>query len=223
MAPCQVSDHHSCNPMQMRSRFTCLVILLIAATSWGRPPGAKPLVLILIGAPGSGKNTQSAFLEKELGLPVISADQLIKENPQAVASIQTIGLSAVDPRQDMIMNRLVESKLKSIDTSKGFILDGFPATKAQADFLASLNQQAHFPPPIVLQLDVPDAVAKKRLAKSSNPNDREPLLDQAIADYHREMDFIALYYPGANIKRVNGDQTPEKVSQDIRAIVTASR
>lgn len=120
------------------------------------------------------------------------------------------------------MNRLVESKLKTIDTSRGFILDGFPATKGQADFLASLNQQGHFPPPIVLQLDVPDAVAKKRLAKSSNANDQGPRLDQAIADYHREMDFIGLYYPKADIKRVNGNQTPAKVSQDIRAIVLAS-
>jgi adenylate kinase len=123
----------------------------------------------------------------------------------------------------MIMNQLVQAKLKTIDTSKGFILDGFPATKAQADFLANLNQQGHFPLPIILQLDVPDAVARKRLANSSSPEDRGPLLDQAIADYHREMGFIGLYYPKANLKQVNGNQKPVKVSQDIRAIVLANR
>jgi len=209
--------------MGMRRRPICLALLLISVFAWSAPPAPKPLVLILIGAPGSGKNTQSAFLEKEFGLPVISADQLVKDNPQAVASIQTIGMPALDPRQDLIMNRLVEAKLKTIDTSKGFILDGFPATKSQADFLADLNQQGHLPSPIVLQLDVPDDVAKKRLANSSNPDDREPRLDQAIADYHREMDFIGLYYPKANIKQVNGNQKPAKVSQDIRAIVAANR
>jgi adenylate kinase len=192
-------------------RLIYLAILLTSAIAWSTPPPSKPLVLILIGAPGSGKNTQSAFLEKEFGLPIISADQLVKDNPQAVASIQTIGMPATDPRQDMIMNQLVQAKLKTIDTNKGFILDGFPATKAQADFLANLNQHGHLPSPIVLQLDVPDGVAKKRLANSSNPDDREPLLDQAIADYHREMDFIGLY------------QKPAKVSQDIRAIVLANR
>src|SRR5438045_413581 len=208
--------------MQRCRRLTYLTILLTSAIAWGAPLAGKPLVVILIGAPGSGKNTQSAFLEKEFGLPIISADQLVKDNPQAVASIQTIGMPAIDPRQDMIMNQLVQAKLKTIDTSKGFILDGFPATKAQADFLANLNQQGNLPLPIILQLDVPDAVAKKRLASSSNPNDREPLLDQAIADYHREMNFIGLYYPKANIKQVNGNQTPAKVSQDIRAIVLAN-
>jgi adenylate kinase len=206
----------------MRRGLIYLAILLTSAIALSAPP-SKPLVLILIGAPGSGKNTQSAFLEKEFGLPIISADQLVKDNPQAVASIQTIGMPALDPRQDMIMNQLVQAKLKTIDTSKGFILDGFPATKAQADFLANLNQQEHLPSPIILQLDVPDAVAKKRLANSSNPDDREPLLDQAIADYHREMNFIGLYYSKANIKQVNGDQKPAKVSQDIRAIVLANR
>src|SRR5271163_3731545 len=172
-------------------------------------PNSKPLVLILIGAPGSGKNTQSAYLQKEYEIPVISADELVKANPDAVASIQTIGVPPIDPRQDAIMNQLVQAKLKSTDTSKGFILDGYPATKTQADFLASLMQQMQYPPPLVLQLDVPDAVAKKRLAKSTNPNDREPMLSQAIEDYHREMRFIQVYYPSVNIKQVNANQTPQ--------------
>ena len=209
--------------MQMRGRLIFLFTLFFSAMAWGTPPASKQLILILIGAPGSGKNVQSAFLAKEFGLPVISADQLVKDNPQAVASIQTIGMPAIDPRQDMIMNQLVQSRLNTIDTSKGFVLDGYPATKAQADFLANLNQQGHLPSPIILQLDVPDDIAKKRLANSSNPDDREPLLDQAIADYHGEMGFIQLYYPQANIKRVNGNQPAVKVSQDIRAIVLANR
>jgi adenylate kinase len=184
---------------------------------------STPLVFILIGAPGSGKNTQSAYLRKEYGLPVISADELVKANPDAVQSIQTIGMPPLDPRQDTIMNQLVQAKLKTIDTSKGFILDGYPAMKDQADFLAKLIQQMQYPTPLVLQLDVPDSVAKRRLAKTKNPDDREPMLSQAIQDYHREMRFIQVYYPNANIKQVNANQTPVKVSQAIKAIVDASR
>jgi adenylate kinase len=186
-------------------------------------PDPRPLVVILIGAPGSGKNTQSAVLQKEYGLPVISADALVKANPDAVASIQTIGMPRLDPRQDLIMNQLVQVKLKTVDTSKGFILDGYPATKSQADFLATLLQQMGYPAPLVLQLDVPDSVVKKRLAKSTNPDDSEPNLSQAIAGYHREMHFIQLYYPNVNIKQVNGNQTREKVYQAIKAIIDANR
>ncbi len=191
--------------------------------SLGAAPDSKPLILILIGAPGSGKNTQSAYLQKEYGIPVISADELVKANPDAVASIQTIGLPRIDPRQDQIMNQLVQAKLNSIDTSKGFILDGYPATKVQADFLASLGQQIAHPPTLVLQLDVPDGVAKKRLANSKNPDDREPNLSQAIADYHREMDFLKDYYPHVDIKQVNANQKPDKVAKAIKAIVDSSR
>jgi adenylate kinase len=200
---------------------------ILAIASWTMAlavaQSSTPLVFILIGAPGSGKNTQSAYLRKEYGLPVISADELVKANPDAVQSIQTIGMPPLDPRQDTIMNQLVQAKLKTIDTSKGFILDGYPAMKDQADFLAKLIQQMQYPTPLVLQLDVPDSVAKRRLAKTKNPDDREPMLSQAIQDYHREMRFIQVYYPNANIKQVNANQTPVKVSQAIKAIVDASR
>ena len=200
-----------------------LAALPVFALGLAAAPDSKPLILILIGAPGAGKNTQSAMLQKEYGIPVISADQLVKENPDAVASIQPIGLPPVDPRQDSIMNQLVRAKLNAIDTSKGFILDGYPATKDQADFLARLGQEITHAPTLVLQLDVPDAVAKKRLAKSPNPDDREPLLSQAIADYHREMDFIHIYYPNVTIKQVNANQKPDKVTAAIKAIINANR
>lgn len=207
----------------MRQMLTFVASLSAFVLALTAAPNSKPLILILIGAPGSGKNTQSAYLQKAYSLPVISADQLVKANPDAVASIQTIGVPPIDPRQDSIMNRLVQAKLKTIDTTKGFILDGYPATKDQADFLASLMQQTQYPSPLVLQLDVPDSVAKKRLAKSRNPDDRESMLTQAIEDYHREMGFIQVYYPNVNIKQVNANQTPEKVSQTIKAIVDANR
>jgi adenylate kinase len=207
----------------MRSSLTFLASLWAFALSVGAAPDSKPLILILIGAPGSGKNTQSAYLQKEYGLPVISADELVKANPDAVASIQTIGIAPIDPRQDLIMNQLVQAKLTAIDTSKGFILDGYPATKGQADFLANLGQQIAHPPTLVLQLDVPDSVARKRLANSKNPDDREPILSQAIADYHREMDFLKVYYPNVTIKQVNANQNRDKVAKAIKAIVEASR
>jgi adenylate kinase len=200
--------------------FVALSAFAFASTA---APNSKPLILILIGAPGSGKNTQSAYLQKAYAIPVISADELVKANPAAVASIQTIGVPAIDPRQDSIMNQLLQAKLKTIDTTKGFILDGYPATKDQADFLASLMQQTQYPAPLVLQLDVPDSVAKKRLAKSRNPDDREPMLSQAIEDYHREMRFIQVYYPHVNIKQVNANQTRQKVFQAIKALVDAKR
>jgi adenylate kinase len=207
----------------VRKKLTCYLPLLMFVLALAAAQNSTPLILILIGAPGSGKNTQSAYLKKEYGLPVVSADGLVKANPDAVASIQTIGMPALDPRQDTIMNHLVQAKLKTIDTSKGFILDGYPAMKDQADFLANLIQQMHYPSPLVLQLDVPDSVAKKRLARSKNPDDQEPMLKQAIEDYHREMRFIQFYYPNAKIKQVNANQTPVKVSQAIKTIVDTNR
>jgi adenylate kinase len=218
----QASKRKFCRMAISKRESMILVLPMLAmALALAAAPQSKPLIVILIGAPGSGKNTQSAFLQKEYGLPVVSADDLVKANPDVVASIQTIGVPRIDPRQDTIMNQLVQAKLNTIDTSKGFILDGYPATKIQADFLASLGRMLS--PPLVLQLDVPDSVVKKRLAKSKNPDDQEPILSQAIADYHREMGFIKYYYPQVNIKQVSANRSPKKVAAAIKAIVDASR
>ena len=78
--------------MRMRSRLIYSAILLTSAIACDASPASKPLVLILIGAPGSGKNVQSAFLEREFHYPSSRRNQLVKENRQAVASIQTIGV-----------------------------------------------------------------------------------------------------------------------------------
>src|SRR3954466_4799177 len=84
---------------------------------------AGPLV-VLIGPPASGKTTQAQILQKERGMAVISVEDLIAQNRQSFERFRRPEIQGVEPRLDPVLNRLVEERLRSVDRSKGVILDG---------------------------------------------------------------------------------------------------
>lgn len=95
--------------------------------------------LILLGPPGAGKGTQSVVLAKKYDLPHISTGDILRES---VKSGQPLGLKAKEYMDkgalvpDEIVTGIVVERLKDPDAKKGFILDGFPRTIAQAEDLS---------------------------------------------------------------------------------------
>lgn len=91
--------------------------------------------IILLGPPGAGKGTQSVILAKKYDLPHISTGDILRES---VKSGQALGLKAKEYMDkgglvpDEIVTGIVAERLKKSDTIKGFLLDGFPRTIAQA-------------------------------------------------------------------------------------------
>ncbi|MBO4459380.1 MAG: adenylate kinase [Clostridiales bacterium] len=94
--------------------------------------------LIILGAPGSGKGTACAVLKDTYGLAHISTGDIFRENikngtPLGQEAKTYIDAGALVP--DSVTIRMVEDRLTKDDCSKGFILDGFPRTIAQAEAL----------------------------------------------------------------------------------------
>jgi adenylate kinase len=115
--------------------------------SVGAPPGGgiletgKPLALILFGSPGSGKGTQSKYLVEWLGIPQISTGDMLREH---IRQRDAIGI-AIQERMaagslvsDELVNQLVFERINQPDAAKGFILDGYPRTPAQAEEMMRL-------------------------------------------------------------------------------------
>jgi adenylate kinase len=171
-------------------------------------------LIVFIGPPGAGKTTQATILQKDRGMAVVSADQLIEQNPQAFEKFRHPAIHGIEPHVDPALNRLVEEKLGSLDLSKGVILDGYPASKEQGDFLANFRQEHHLPKAVIIHLRLPDDVARKRL-KQENPED----VEQRIKDYHREIDFARIYFPQADIHDVDATKSPDVVAREIRNVL----
>jgi adenylate kinase len=99
------------------------------------------LNLILFGAPGAGKGTQSSFLTQEFGIPVIATGDILRAQRQAGTSLGEKVRSYMDRGElvpDPVMIDIIRQRLQQPDAARGFLLDGFPRTLAQAQALDSM-------------------------------------------------------------------------------------
>lgn len=118
--------------------------------------------LIFLGPPGAGKGTQAKKLCAEKGIPQISTGDMLRA---AIANGTETGLKAKsymdrgDLVPDEVVIQIVKERLAENDCQKGYVLDGFPRTVAQAEALGTFaNIQA------VLNLNVPDDILVDRLS-----------------------------------------------------------
>ena len=122
--------------------------------------------VIFIGAPGSGKGTQSSMLASRLGLACISIgatlrEEAKRETPAGIRLRQTMADGTlVDDATvcQIVISRLQDLRQSDSQTSHGIILDGFPRTVNQARILDELLQGLGMPGPLVVHLDVPTDV-----------------------------------------------------------------
>lgn len=123
--------------------------------------------IVLLGAPGSGKGTQSQRLVEQHGIPQVSTGDLLRA---AVAKGTPLGLKAKEAMaagrlvEDDIVLGMIRERLAEPDTAGGFILDGFPRNLAQARALDDLLRQIGQPLDAVVQMNVDYAELSRRIA-----------------------------------------------------------
>ena len=124
-------------------------------------------VVLFMGAPGSGKGTQSGWLAASLGIPVVATGELLRAEASRntsegfrIRQLQAEG-ALVD---DNTVCNVVDSRLRRNTPRRGVILDGFPRTVRQAEFLDQLLDDLELPRPTLLHLDVSTTGILRRLA-----------------------------------------------------------
>ena len=141
--------------------------------------------ILFLGPPGSGKGTQARRLADRLGIPAISTGDILRE---AVRQGSPLGRSveAVMERGDLVsdetMIALVRERLASPDARRGFILDGFPRTVAQALALERELPGNGQGVSAVINLLVPEAVLIERLRGRSGAEGRPDDRPEAVAE-----------------------------------------
>jgi adenylate kinase len=122
--------------------------------------------IIFLGPPGAGKGTQAKILVEKYGIPQISTGDMLREH---VAKGTELGLKAKEYMEkgqlvpDEIILSMVKERLSQPDAQKGFILDGFPRTVAQAEALDKMLEEMGRKIEFVLALIVPDDELVTRL------------------------------------------------------------
>ena len=122
--------------------------------------------IVLLGAPGSGKGTQAKRLEADRGIPQISTGDMLRE---AVAAGTRFGAKAKETMaagllvSDEIVLGILSERLSRPDAAEGFILDGFPRTRKQAEDLAELLDELGVPLDAAVLMDVDLEHLMKRL------------------------------------------------------------
>lgn len=131
------------------------------------------MVLLLFGPPGSGKGTQSRLITNWLGIPAISTGDMLRAEIQAGTELgqkaQSIMASGGLVGDDLV-NEMLAQRVAKPDCKDGFLLDGYPRTVEQAEYLDSIIAMRKLPEPIVLHLDVPaDALAGRLTSRRQCP------------------------------------------------------
>jgi adenylate kinase len=178
------------------------------------------LNIILFGAPGSGKGTQSEKLVAHFGLKHLSTGDLLRGE---IAAQTPLGLEAkalMDKGQlvpDEVVIGMISSALDNNPQAKGFLFDGFPRTVAQAEALDKLLALKKSEIKAVLALNVTEEELVKRLLNRGLTSGRsddtnETVVRARIVEYNNKTSVVADYYKTFNkVKAIKGEGTVDEI------------
>ena len=124
------------------------------------------MILLLFGPPGCGKGTQAEFLAGRFSIPAISTGQLFRAQCKAGTPLGKLACSILSRGgfvSDDIVNGLVAERTSAPDCSPGFLLDGYPRTLAQAEYLDHMLAERNLGPALSIHLDVPSSTIVGRI------------------------------------------------------------
>jgi len=174
--------------------------------------------LILFGPPGSGKGTQSINIANTYHLLHISTGDLLRDEVERQTALGVEAKKYMDQGllvPDEVVIGMISSKIDESQEARGFIFDGFPRTKAQAEALDKLLEFKNTQIELVLALDVPEKELISRLvgrgASSGRSDDNEEVITKRIKEYHSKTEPVASYYNAQDkLERVKGDHSIEE-------------
>ncbi len=179
--------------------------------------------LLIVGPPGAGKGTQSAVISEVLGIPAIATGDIFRWN---IANGTELGLQvksildAGDFVPDELTCEVVADRLLQEDARDGFLLDGFPRTVGQVEFLDGFLADHGLALDGVIQLEADIDEVVKRLRQRAIEQGRSDDTEEAI--HHRQIVFaqqtepiLAIFRERGILLPVNGLGTVEEVTSRI--------
>lgn len=185
------------------------------------------LNIVIFGAPGSGKGTQSDLIVKQYGINHISTGDVLRGEIKNETELGKIAKGYIDQGQllpDELIIDMLAKTLDSFQESKGVIFDGFPRTIAQAEALKKMLAERNQSVSIMLDLDVPEEELMTRLIKrgqeSGRADDNEETIKKRLVVYHSQTAPLIDWYKQENLyAHINGLGALETITAEICAAV----
>lgn len=209
--------------------------------------------LILLGPPGAGKGTQAEVLTKQFGIETISTGVMLRAAMRNGTELGNMAKKFIDEGKlvpDDVIVGIVKDRLSQDDCKKGFILDGFPRTIAQAEALTATGIEIDY----VLSLEVSDDVIIERLAGRreckacgtpyhvktkpvpesgkchcggeiiQRDDDNEETIKKRLKVYHEQTEPIKAYYEAqGKVISVDSSHSVERTNEQVLAALGLSK
>ena len=184
--------------------------------------------IVIFGAPGSGKGTQSDLLIEHYGLGHISTGDVLRSEIKKGTELGKTAQSYID-KGNLIPDDLMISILANVYDSygrghKGVIFDGFPRTIPQAEALKKMLDERGDKVAAMLELDVPEDELMKRLIKrgkdSGRADDNEETIKKRLVVYHSQTQPLIEWYKNEGLHyHIDGLGTLERIFSDIQKVI----
>lgn len=184
--------------------------------------------IVIFGAPGSGKGTQSDLLIKKYGFGHISTGDVLRNEIKNGTELGKTAKGYIDNGQ-LIPDELMVSILASVYDGfgadhAGVIFDGFPRTIAQAEALKAMLAERGHAVAAMIELDVPEAELMKRLIKrgqeSGRSDDNEETIKKRLDVYHNQTSPLIDWYENEGIhNHIDGLGELDRIFKDICEVV----
>jgi adenylate kinase len=157
--------------------------------------------LVLFGPPGAGKGTQAIRLAERFDVPHISTGDIFRENVKGATDLGREAKGYMERGElvpDDVVNRMVAERVGRADCSKGFLLDGYPRTVAQAEAFDALLEEAGLGLDAVVSFEVPEeellARLQKRAELEGRADDTEDVIRTRLEVYRSETAPLEAFY-----------------------------
>ena len=203
------------------------------------------MIILLFGPPGCGKGTQAEFISNRFGIPAISTGEVFRAECKAGTELGKMACSILSKGglvSDEVVNAIIARRISRPDCASSFLLDGYPRTLPQAEFLdRALHHEV-----IAIHLDVPfSRIVERITARRQCPrcshiynllsqpprstglcdfdgtplvtreDDREEVLRERLEAYERLTGPVIAHYAKSSYFRIDGTKAPADVSAEI--------
>ena len=184
--------------------------------------------IVIFGAPGSGKGTQSELIINEYGLEHISTGDVLREEIKNETELGKTAKTFIDKGQ-LIPDELMVDILAHVYDAfgkehKGVIIDGFPRTIPQAEALKKMLGERGHRIAAMIELDVPEDILMDRLIKrgqqSGRSDDNEETIKKRLGVYHNQTAPLIEWYQKEGLHHhVKGFGELQEIFADIKQVI----